>query len=215
MAQNDFVDTDLLDEDSKISSTGDGRTTVLRTKFTSKEEEARKKLDEIRQQMEALERQRLENAELTRRLEEFDRNKTEAKHQFERIIASLEKHELEIGRQLATVSSVKKALEEHLGNLDDIREESWTSDDVKQNLQDAQETLEEAKLELSRGRQQLAFLETVDLEEVTPQESISRSNGPANFEMSQFKTEFLRGLAWTLPLIITAGVLALIALLRG
>ena len=99
MAQGDFVDTDLLEDESKVpSSTLEARAHNLRAKITSKEEEARKRLDEIRQQMEDLERQRLENAELTRRLEEFERNKTEGTHQLARTIGSLEKHELEMPR---------------------------------------------------------------------------------------------------------------------
>lgn len=209
MAQGDFVDTDLLEDESKTSTSAlETRAPNLRAKFTSKEEEARKRLDEIRQQMEDLERQRLENAELTRRLEEFERSKTEATHQLARTIGTLEKHELEISKQMATVSSVRKALQGHLGNLEDIHEESWNGENVRQNLQDSVEILEEARNELSQGRQQVAFLETIDVG--TADEPVSAAPQAFNF-----KQEVLRGLAWTLPLIGTAVLLTLIAVLKG
>jgi len=209
MAQGDFVDTDLLEDESKSISTLESRAPNLRAKITSKEEEARKRLDEIRQQMEDLERQRLENAELTRRLEEFERTKTEATHQLARTIGSLEKHELEISKQLGTVSSVRKSLQGHLGNLEDIHEESWTGENVRQNLQDSIEILEEARNDLSHGRQQLAFLDTIDVD--VPEEATAAVQ-PQGLN---FKQEVLRGLAWTLPLIGTAILLTLIAISKG
>lgn len=209
MAQGDFVDTDLLEEESKTTSTLETRAPNLRAKFTSKEEEARKRLDEIRQQMEDLERQRLENAELTRRLEEFEQAKTEVTHQLTRTVGSLEKHELEISRQLSTVSSVRKSLQKHLGHLEDVREESWTGENVRQNLQDAVEILEEARNDLSHGRQQLAFLENIDVGIADDEPS------PPSLHGLNFRQEVLRGLAWTLPLIGTAVLLALIAILKG
>ena len=211
MAQGDFVDTDLLEDESKPLSSLEARAPNLRAKITSKEEEARKRLDEIRQQMEDLERQRLENAELTRRLEEFERSKTEATHQIARTVVSLEKHELEIGKQLSTVSNVRKALQEHLGNLEDIHEESWTGENVRQNLQDAIEILEESRNELSHGRQQLAFLDNIDVPSI---ESEGSGSAPSS-QGFNFKQEVLRGLAWTLPLIGTAVVLALIAIAKS
>lgn len=204
MAQGDFVDTDLLEDESKPISTLETRAPNLRAKITSKEEEARKRLDEIRQQMEDLERQRLENAELTRRLEEFERNKTEAQHQLARTVISLEKHELEISKQLATVSTVRKSLQSHLSEMEDVHEESWTGENVRQNLQDAVEILEEARNDLSHGRQQLAFLDNIDTEV-----SEAPSTAPAQQDFN-FKTEVIRGLAWTLPLIIAAALLAVI-----
>ena len=209
MAQGDFVDTDLLEDESKTSSLLESRAPNLRAKITSKEEEARKRLDEIRQQMEDLERQRLENAELTRRLEEFERTKAEATHQLSRTVASLEKHELEISKQFGTVTSVRKSLQGHLGDLEDIHEESWTGENVRQNLQDSIELLEEARNDLSHGRQQLAFLDTIDLDVPENAPDVSQSQG------LNFRQEVLRGLAWTLPLIGTAILLALIAILKG
>ena len=209
MAQGDFVDTDLLEDESKTTPILETRAPNLRAKFTSKEEEARKRLDEIRQQMEDLERQRLENAELTRRLEEFEQTKTEATHQLARTVGSLERHELEISRQLSTVSSVRKSLQKHLGHLEDVREESWTGENVRQNLQDAVEILEEARNDLSHGRQQLAFLENIDVGIAGDEPSPPSPHG------LNFRQEVLRGLAWTLPLIGTAVLLALIAILKG
>jgi chromosome segregation ATPase len=209
MAQGDFVDTDLLEDESKTVSTLESRAPNLRAKITSKEEEARKRLDEIRQQMEDLERQRLENAELTRRLEEFERTKTEATHQLLRTVSSLEKHELEISKQLGTVSSVRKSLQGHLGDLEDIHEEAWTGENVRQNLQDSIELLEEARNDLSHGRQQLAFLDTIDVDVPEEAQGSSQSQG------LNFKQEVFRGLAWTLPLIATAILLTLIAVLKG
>jgi DNA repair exonuclease SbcCD ATPase subunit len=209
MAHGDFVDTDLLEDEAKPASSFESRTPNLRAKFTSKEEEARKRLDEIRQQMEDLERQRLENAELTRRLEEFERTKVEATHQLIRTIATLEKHELEISKQLGSVTSVRKSLQEHLGNLEDIHEESWTGDNVRQNLQDSIESLEEARNDLSQGRQQLAFLENIDMAPPSEDTAAPSSQG------FNFAQEILRGLAWTLPLIGTAVILTLIAISKG
>ena len=209
MAQGDFVDTDLLEDESRTSPPPETRLPNLRAKFTSKEEEARKRLDEIRQQMEDLERQRLENADLTRRLEEFERTKTEATHQLGRTVGSLEKHELEIGKQLSAVTYVRKSLQEDLGNLEDIHEESWTGENVRQNLQDAIEVLEEARNDLSHGRQQLAFLENIDVGVAEGETGTSSQQG------LNFKQEVLRGLAWTLPLIGTAILLTLIAMLKG
>jgi chromosome segregation ATPase len=210
MAQGDFIDTDLLEEEPKsLSSTVESRATNLKAKFTSKEEEARKKLEEIRHQMEDLERQRLENAELTRRLEEFDQNKAETVHQLNRIIGSLEKHELEISRQLSTVSSVRKSLQSHLSGLEQVHEESWTGDNVRQNLQDAVETLEEARSELTHGRQQLTFLENVDID-VGSDETTERQT-----DRLDFKQEFVRGLAWTLPLIAAAVILTILVILKS
>ena len=209
MAHGDFVDTDLLEDESKPMTHLETRAPNLRAKITSKEEEARKRLDEIRQQMEDLERQRLENADLTRRLEEFERNKTEAHHQLARTVISLEKHELEISKQLSTVSTVRKSLQAHLSDMEDVHEESWTGENVRQNLQDAVEILEEARNDLSHGRQQLAFLDNIDAE-ITDTENSAPLSQDINF-----KKEFIRGLAWTLPLIIAAALLALIAIAKG
>ena len=209
MAKGDFIDTDLLEDESRVTSTLEGASPNLRAKFTSKEEEARQKLEEIRRQMEDLERQRLENADLTRRLEELEKNKGDLHHQLDRTIGVLENNEMEISKQLNTVSSVRKSIQEQLSRLEQIREESWSGDNVRQRLQDANETLEEARSELNRGRQQLVTLDKIDIESTAVTDTAIK---PQVFD---FKQELLRGLAWTLPLIIAILAAALLGILIG
>ena len=209
MAKGDFIDTDLLEDESRVTSTLEGASPNLRAKFTSKEEEARQKLEEIRRQMEDLERQRLENADLTRRLEELEKNKGDLHHQLDRTIGVLENNEMEISKQLNTVSSVRKSIQEQLSRLEQIREESWSGDSVRQRLQDATETLEEARSESNRGRQQLVTLDKIDIESTAVTDTAIK---PQVFD---FKQELLRGLAWTLPLIIAILAAAILGILIG
>ncbi|MBV9463388.1 MAG: hypothetical protein JO317_04080 [Verrucomicrobiae bacterium] len=223
MAQGDFVDTDLLEEDqpTKRNPGFESRAASARERERERElptkEEARKRLEEIRREQEMLEQQRLELEDLRRRQEEFEKSKTEIQHQLLRTIGSLENAELEINKQIAEinkqltlVSSARKLLQEHTNKLENIREESWTTDDVRLKLQSSTEMVEEARNELGKARQALAFIDQVEIKPVA--ESVSTSSSSVSLEPLEFDfwQEVKRGAAWTLPLIAAIVVAAIL-----
>lgn len=117
----------------------------------SKLEAAREQLLALRRQQEELERQRSELEELRRRQDEYSRGKAEMIEKLTRALAILERDQLEAQRRATLCDQTRAAFQDYLDQLGRLRDEDWTSQNLRAELAHALGVIENARLEYNRA----------------------------------------------------------------
>jgi len=223
MATQDFVDPDLTASEQSNDGGQSVRRAVAasspsRAEIDARVEQARQQMLALRRQQEELERERQELEELRQREEEFEHGKTEMLEELSRTVTRIEKEEFEANKRTTTLSTFREAFQQYFNQIQDIRENEWVADEIKNQLPKAVAVLEAARAEINKGRAQLDFLGEGPLAHTeNPGTQPPGSFYPANSAKGpfDFKTEFWRGLARSLPLVILGLIALLILLMRG
>lgn len=221
MKTQEFVDTDLVSGASRGGTIPGAEKSIVQAstsqvEIDSRVEEARQQILELRRQQDELEKLRQELEDLRRRQEEFENGKAQMLEELSRTITRIEQEEFEVNQRALLLTNSRELYQDYVRQLHDIRESEWARDDLKAQLAKAVAVVEAARAEMNKGRAQLTFLGDGPVKSAqdsspaaTPVIEMA-DRGPFNF-----KVEFQRGLARSLPLIITLGLIALILLTRG
>ncbi|MFZ4694307.1 MAG: hypothetical protein ACOYMV_04190 [Verrucomicrobiia bacterium] len=221
MNTKDFVDPDLVITDASSSDPGSSSrssssSSPSRAEIDARVEQARQQMLELRRQQEELERERQELEELRRREEEFEHGKAEMLEALGRAIATIEKEEFELNKKTTSLSDFRQLFQEHVRKLQDIHENEWRGDELKALLAQAISVVENARAELNRGRAQISFLGEgpvrLDTDEAF-RGSSAFAEAPASAGFN-FVSEFQRGFARSLPILILGVIVLFFWLLR-
>lgn len=219
MKTQEFVDTDLVSSAPPTEGNGSNgnsktqaQTSNSRAEIDARVEQARQQMLELRRQQEELERERQELEELRRREADFEAGKAEMVEELSRAVTSIEQEEFEIHKRSNQLGSFRQLFQDYVRQLQDIRENEWSRDELKGQLAKAVTVVEAARAEINKGRAQLDFLGggVVQLPSDT-----TRAPAPiltAAPEAFDFAAEVKRGFARYLPLILI-GVAALLIML--
>ncbi len=223
MKTQEFVDTDLVSTTQSSDSHSNngnpkptGQSSQSRAEIDARVEQARQQMLELRRQQEELERERQELEELRRREADFEAGKAEMVDEISRAVTSIEQEEFELNKRSTQLVSFRELYQDYVRQLQDIRENEWSREELKSQLARAVTVVESARAELNKGRAQLDFLGGGVLQ--LPSDG-NRTPGVVPMGLASepfdFKTEFQRGLARHLPLIILGIIAILIMLARG
>lgn len=219
MKTQEFIDTDLIPNAQTSSASAKhlvGSPSQSRAEIDARVEQARQQMLELRRQQEELEHERQELEDLRRREEEFESGKAEMLEELSKTITLIEQEEFEINKRSGTLSSCREAYQDYVRQLQDIRENDWSGDELKSQLAKAIAVVEAARSELNKGRAQLSFLGEGPLKLAhDPVYSAPPPAQPSHVSESfDFKLEFQRGLARNLALILSLSLILIIFLLR-
>lgn len=214
MKTQDFVDTDLVSSGRSSDTVGTNGTRGMvsqgKAEIDARVEQARQQMLELRRQQEDLERERQELEELRRREEEFEEGKARILEELSRTVTTIEHEEFELNKRSTSLGNFREVYQDYVRQLQEIRENEWTSDELKSQLNKAFAVLDATRAELNKGRAQLeclgqgpVHLPTATEEKIEERVVVTQSN---DFD---FGVEFKRGFARALPFIIF-GALALI-----
>ena len=117
----------------------------------SRLDEAREQLLALRRQQEELERQKSDLEELRRKQDEYARGRTEMVESLTRGLVLLEREQLQAQRRVELCSATATAFRDYLEQLHSIRDEEWTSANVRSELSRALGVVENARLEYNRA----------------------------------------------------------------
>ncbi len=223
MRTQEFIDKDLISATPVEMSTGNSDSGRLPPSVgtngcdepAARIEQARQQMLELRRQLEELDRERQELEELRRREEEFENGKTEMLEELSRTITMIEQEEFELNKRSTLLSNFREVYQGYVHQLQDIRESEWAGGELKSQLAKAFSVVEAARAELNKGRAHLSFLGEGPLQLASgpPPATVVQSSAVATSGSAfSFESEFYRGLARSLPLILF-GAVALILIL--
>jgi DNA repair exonuclease SbcCD ATPase subunit len=182
-----------------------------REEVDSKLEQARDHLLALRRQQEELERQKSELEELRRRQEEYSRGRAEITDKLTRGLIALDRQQIESQRLAELCESTIAAFREYSEQIEQINDEDWKSDNVREELSRALATIEGARLEYNRAQARLDCLNPTDGRPVADLPTDQKRKRPGGDELVRYAC---LGAAASAPLIV-AGTIWLIILMTA
>ncbi|MCS6771517.1 MAG: hypothetical protein NZ740_05780 [Kiritimatiellae bacterium] len=179
---------------------------------------AAQELERLRKRQEQLEQEKRELEELRRRQDEYERGKREMTETLKRSLVALERKEIDAQRTVELLADARVRFKELLAEVEQLKEEVWPEDRIREELAKSLGILEQARLEYSKT---MAKIEAVKPEAAAasgkPTVILEDRSGDAEDEKS-FLYWLKVGLAFTLPLtaaILLVGLLFLFARISG
>jgi DNA repair exonuclease SbcCD ATPase subunit len=174
-------------------------------------------LEKLKKRQEDLDREKRDLEELRRRQESFEQGKREMIERFNQSLVSLERDEIQTGRLLELLATVRKRFQDLLDEIRGIHEEGWPEAGFRDELNKALVVIDNARLEYNKA---VARIEAVSSEAGKAAEGHSpvmfqEPREPEANEKS-FGYWLKVGFAVSLPLVLTIVVVAVvIAVLRS
>ncbi len=176
--------------------------------------EMQQKLAELKRTQQELERERASLEELRRRQVEFTTSREEMVQHITRGIGLLEQAEFNARRDAEQMAKALVQLREALVNVQGVREESWTKDNLNVELTRSLTVVENARMEWNSTRLKFPILSGAEAVQQTPGEAASE--GPLLKAMQQQDYAHLCkvGLALTWPIALVALAIFVILLVQ-
>jgi hypothetical protein len=173
---------------------------------------ALQELDRLKKRQEQLESEKRDLEELRRKHDDFERGKREMTEHLKRSLVSLERQEVETGRLVELLAATRKRFKGMLAGIEEIKEEAWAEDQIRDQLNRALGVIEDTRMEYNKAMSKI--------DAVKGEEKATPSSGATTMmfeDRSSYSTEdkafgywFKVGVAVTLPIVITLILLALI-----
>jgi chromosome segregation ATPase len=180
---------------------------TARAELEDKWEQTREELIELHRRQEELERQKGELEELRRKQEEYTRGRVEMLDHLTRSLITLEREQVEALRLAELCGKTMTAFRDYKERIEAIRDEDWTSANLRAELTRALAVIHDARLEYNRARTRLDCLNPAAQPAAAPVPT-----GPQPVaEQREILRYLLLGAAATAPLIL-AGTVWLIVL---
>ena len=171
----------------------------------SRLDEAREQLLALRRQQEELDRQKSDLEELRRKQDEYARGRTEMIESLTRGLVLLEAEQTQAQRHAELCGTTSQAFRDYLEQLHSIRDEEWTSANVRSELSRALGVGDNARLEYNRARTKLECF-------APPVEPVVDETAEAAIDWAEMLRYVRLGAAASAPLIV-AGTIWLIVFL--
>jgi small-conductance mechanosensitive channel len=173
---------------------------------------ALQELERLKKRQEELEQEKRALEDLRRKHDDFDRGKREMTDHLKRSLVGLEREEVEFGRLVEQLGATRKRFKALLSGLEEIKEESWAEEEIREQLNRSLGIIEDTRMEYNKA---LAKIDAIKGSEKTPSSATPGSNAilfeeRAPSEDKPFAFWIKVGLAVSLPVMITLIVLALL-----
>ena len=178
--------------------------------YDDKIRSAQLELERIQQEREELERKKRELEELTSRKRDFLSQQVELTEKLSSAITLIDRELFEMREETDQLEQCRSCFSDHLDKIQKHDPEKWTRDNLHERLDKAMIVTD---LAADEYEQAAAFFEGTRAGGVFGRPSKgSRRRVKGQSGSSEFKTQFVSGLAFNLP-IITLGILALVVYL--
>ncbi len=174
---------------------------------------AMQELELLRKRQEQLESEKRELEEFKRKSEEFERGRRDVIANIRRSLSSIERDELETQRLLELLQGTQTRFKSLLANVEDIKEQSWSEENIRVELTRALGMIEDARMEFNRS---VAKIEAVKSERSGAPASAAPApvlfdDTSSSYDHDKSFSHWLKiGAAFSLPLIITLVVLGVV-----
>ncbi len=163
----------------------------------------------LKRQLESIERQKRELAELSRRQETLTAGKNELADKLTRALVVIERETMEAGKRLELLQSISTSFTQHLETIDSINPKLWDESDINKELTRALAAVDDARGEYSRSYPRVCAL---------PEQAASAGSGDTGYtadysgaDDKDFVGWLKIGFAFSLPLIVF-GLIAIIVI---
>ena len=181
--------------------------TPLSDDFEGKLEQAQQQLETLHAEQERLERQKRELAELNERKEEFLQGQNEVSEKLASAVTAIERGLFDMKQEMEDLEQTRTNFNEHLEKINHLSPDSWTRENLKNELNRAISAIDLAEDEYEQAVDSIQKRESGAFSSATPskQSPLGMSN-----KSGAFSTQFQAGLAFNLPLIIIAAIALLV-----
>jgi len=185
------------------------------------------RLTKLRAEAEALEREKLQFEELSRKQRDFMQGRTEMAEKLNRSIAMLDRETYEAQKRVEQLLVIKDSFHQHLDVVDSLNPEQWNPKELQHDLTRALGIIEDAREEYQKSMARVQMLTNAPHAgvSVTPTVAVSGQSGEISsgrspgfsieISRSAFRAWAFCGAAFTLPLIVTALLYLLVRLITG
>ena len=174
-----------------------------------KVQQAEQQEQSLKRQLETVEKQKREFAELSRRQESLTTSRNDLAEKLDRALKVIERETIEAGKRLEMLQSVDASFREHLETLGAINPKLWDESEISTELTRAMASVEDARGEYNRSFPRVAAMP----EQAAPSSS-SETGYAADYAGGDGK-DFIGwlkiGFAFSLPLIVL-GLIALVVI---
>lgn len=171
--------------------------------FEDQVHEAQEQLQELRHKQEAVERQKAELEELHLKKDDFLKGRTEVSDKLSRCITSLDREAAEAQKRADLYLDTKDSFEHQLKIVQALRPEVWSRKELRNELSRAIDKISDAQEEIDKSSRVLESMKSAP-----KLQTRTMSSALSSGDESSFSYWMMRGLAFTLPLMI-AGLLAM------
>lgn len=165
---------------------------------------AQEQLLQLRQQQEALERQKRELEALGQRQSAFEASREDVARRISRAVVSLEREQYEAERQVEHLRACREKLEHQVNMLELIDPTHWAKGETARELNRAEGAVEEAEAELSKACARINAEQGREV--LAPAGNVGRQAGHGGLADLGFGYWLKAGLAFTLPLMVILGI---------
>ncbi len=172
--------------------------------FEDQVHEAQEQLQELRHKQELVERQKIELEELHQKKDDFMRGRTEVSDKLSRCITTLDREAVELQRRADLYLDTKDTFEHQLKIVQALRPEVWSRKELRNELSRAIEKITDAQEQIDKSSSIFNSMKSAP-----NMKSQSIRGVLSTGDEGSFFSWMMRGLAFTLPLMI-AGMLFLL-----
>jgi DNA repair exonuclease SbcCD ATPase subunit len=167
---------------------------------------AQEQLMKLRRLQEDLERQKGDLEELRRKQDDYSRGRAAAIEDLTRGMVLLEREQIQAQRLGELCGKTRQSFNEYLEQVQGIRDQDWTSTNLRAELTKALGIIENARIEYNRACAKLDCLNPAKAAALTGKDEDA-------FDSVEFRRYVCRGAAASLPLIVAGTVWLIVFLL--
>lgn len=166
---------------------------------------AQTQLEELQAQREELERLKLETERLNSRKRELIGSQVEMTERLSSSVTLIDRELFEMRQEIEDLEQCRSCFSSHLSKIEKLNPEGWARDQLATHLDRALAIVEHAEDEYGQAAEHFSRSRSASIFQ-----GVRRAKGPR----SEFSHQFLRGLAFNLPIIVLGGSALLIYLLK-
>ncbi|MEZ7957850.1 MAG: hypothetical protein QMC23_01220 [Rubritalea sp.] len=191
----------------EMTSSSLSRSAPITDDFEGKLVAAQHKLEQLQHQQLLIEQQKAELEELTKRKEDFLDGQVNMNERLSSCLNSIDRSLYEMRQDLEDLEQTRKCFAEHQQKIDSINPDSWSREQLQQELNKsislldhAEDEYDEAILYFAKGPHSTIFGNG---------KKVSKISSKMHNDQSEFITMLKQGMAFNLPIVIL-GTIALI-----
>ncbi len=171
-------------------------------------QQSQHELIQLQRQQQDLEERKKKLQELSTRRQELIQGQKEIRDNLLRGVIILERAEAQGRREVDQMHETRQIFSEQLAQITSIDPAEWSATDIEEELSKSLAKVDQAQAIYTQSRAKIDALRGRDLDPATKDAEGSESNNSGGLPES-FSTNFLRGLAFNLPLILAllAGII--------
>ncbi|MEO1857443.1 MAG: hypothetical protein ABGY95_08805 [Rubritalea sp.] len=178
--------------------------------FEGKMIAAQQQLEQLQQQQEFIEQQKIELEELNERKEEFLSGQNDINDRLTTSLIAIDREIFDMRQEMEDLEQTRQCFADHQKKIDELNPQSWTRDDLKIELNRAISMLDHAEDEYEEAIQHFRGGRRAGV--LSPNQKKKTSKGSA--VQSEFLSHFKQGFAFNLPLILAALIGFVVYLVR-